>query len=115
MATIDARLVHTARQLINAANVHQASNLILQYELSFRIYSKSENSRIDPAKSERELREWVRSESQKVVQDAFLIEIVCSEITVVSGSQLRFPAALNCDRTITYRASVCRAVGASRQ
>ena len=67
---MDKALVHKARRLITGANVHRANTLIFQYQQAVAIFREDGNSKIDPARFEQRLREWVMIESQRTYSSA---------------------------------------------
>jgi hypothetical protein len=64
---MDRALVHKARRLITGANVHRANTLIFQYQQSVAMFREGGNPKIDPARFEQRLREWVIIETRRAL------------------------------------------------
>ena len=64
---MDRALVHKARRLITGANVHRANTLIFQYQQAVAMFGEGGNPKMDPARFEQRLREWVRIETRRTV------------------------------------------------
>jgi hypothetical protein len=64
---MDRTLVHKAQRLITGANVHRANTLIFQYQQAVTMFREGGNPKIDPARFEQRLREWVMLETRRAL------------------------------------------------